>query len=391
MTGITCKADYGQDNLQLITVNICYEYSHWDGSENRIASDDKNSVMKYLGKLALEVVIVILLVWVLWSPRHFEAVHPETYGKAAFPEKEMVIHQPAPANAAIDTLAYRQKMLQLLHDSAVAGWPYQQDYPLPGALLPFHRIVAYYGNFYTPKLGVLGTVPVDSMLARLAATAAMWQAADSSTPVLPAFHYIAVTAQRNPGKDGKYRLRMPEAAINKALALAAQAHALVFLDIQPGHSTLQEELPQLEKYLCRPEVHLGIDPEYAMKGGQAPCTVIGTMDAEEINYAGTWLAGLVKQYQLPPKILVVHRFTQGMVTNYKNIRRQPEVQLVMDMDGFGGVAKKKDTYRSWIARQPVQFTGFKLFYQVDVATGGHLMTPDEVLALFPRPIYIQYQ
>ncbi|SKA30886.1 hypothetical protein SAMN04488128_103367 [Chitinophaga eiseniae] len=348
--------------------------------------------MKYIGKLALEVVVAILLVWIVWSPSRDHGVnHPETYGQAAFPEKAVDVRRPAPAGIVTDTLAYRQKMLQLLHDSAVIAWPYQRDYPAPGALLPFHRIVAYYGNFYTPKLGVLGSVPVDSMLARLAATAAMWRAADSSTPVLPAFHYIAVTAQRNPGKDGKYRLRMPEAAIEKVLELAAQAHALVFLDIQPGHSTLQEELPQLEKYLARPEVHLGIDPEYSMKGGQVPCSVIGTLDAEDINYAGSWLAGLVKRHGLPPKILVVHRFTQGMVTNYRDIRLRPEVQIVMDMDGFGGVAKKKDTYRSWIARQPVQFTGFKLFYQVDVATGGRLMGPDEVLALFPRPIYIQYQ
>ncbi|MGN7818508.1 hypothetical protein ACTJJB_00190 [Chitinophaga sp. 22536] len=348
--------------------------------------------MKYIGKLAVELAVVILLLWVLWTPsHHFKVERPETYGKAAFPEKEVIVNKSGPVSVTIDTLAYRQKMLRLLHDSAVAGWPYQRDYPLAGALLPFHRIVAYYGNFYTPKLGVLGTVPVDTMLAQLAATAAMWQAADTSTPVLPAFHYIAVTAQRNPGKDGKYRMRMPASAISNALETAARAHALVFLDIQPGHSTLQEELPVLEKYLLRPEVHLGIDPEYSMKYGQPPCSVIGTMDAEDINYASSWLADLVKQHQLPPKILVVHRFTQGMVTNYRNIRLQPEVQIVMDMDGFGGVAKKKDTYRCWIAHQPVQFTGFKLFYQVDIATGGHLMGPDEVLGLFPRPIYIQYQ
>jgi ribosomal protein S2 len=34
-------------------------------------------------------------------------------------------------------------------------------------------------------------------------------------------------------------------------------------------------------------------------------------------------------------VLIVHRFTQGMVTNYKKIKTVPEVQVVMDMDGFG--------------------------------------------------------
>ncbi|NML38513.1 hypothetical protein HHL17_14990 [Chitinophaga sp. G-6-1-13] len=342
--------------------------------------------MKQAGKWMAGILVLVILGWVLWkSFRRPKEERPLTKEITAVPNKRET------GGAVLDTAAYQQKMLRLLHDSAATAWPYQRDYPLPGALLPFHRVVAYYGNFYTPRLGVLGTVPVDSMLAQLAAAAAMWQAADTSTPVLQAFHYIAVTAQRNPGKDGKYRMRMPESAINKALELATRAHALVFLDIQPGHSKLQEELPLLEKYLVRPEVHLGIDPEYSMKHGQPPCTVIGTMDAEDINYASSWLADLVKQHRLPPKILVVHRFTRGMVTNYKNIRLHPEVQLVMDMDGFGSVTKKKNTYRTWIAHQPVQFTGFKLFYQVDIATGGHLMGPDEVLALFPRPVYIQYQ
>jgi hypothetical protein len=36
-----------------------------------------------------------------------------------------------------------------------------------------------------------------------------------------------------------------------------------------------------------------------------------------------------------PKVLVVHRFTQGMVTNYKKNKTVPEVQVVMHMDGFG--------------------------------------------------------
>jgi hypothetical protein len=39
----------------------------------------------------------------------------------------------------------------------------------------------------------------------------------------------------------------------------------------------------------------------------------------------------------------------------------------------------------------VQFTGFKLFYRNDKKNGSRLMTPAEVLALHPKPLYIQYQ
>jgi ribosomal protein S2 len=42
----------------------------------------------------------------------------------------------------------------------------------------------------------------------------------------------------------------------------------------------------------------------------------------------------VVKKQASIKVLIVHRFTQGMVTNYKN-KKVPEVQVVMDMDGFG--------------------------------------------------------
>ena len=100
----------------------------------------------------------------------------------------------------------------------------------------------------------------------------------------------------------------------------------------------------------------------------------------------------MKENNLTPKILVVHRFTENMLTDYKNIKPTPEVQVVMDMDGWGGKAKKLGTYKYFVAGEPVQFTGFKLFYKNDIKDPGtSLLTPDELLKLNPRPIYIQYQ
>ena len=265
-------------------------------------------------------------------------------------------------------------------------------YPNARAILPFKRVVAYYGNFYSKAMGVLGEYPADQMLAQLASTTAMWAAADPSTPAVPAIHYIAVVAQATAGKDGKYILRMPDDQIEHALDLANQIQGLVFLDVQVGLSTLQTELPMLEKYLKMPQVHLAIDPEFSMKYGNRPGTVIGTFDAADINYAAEYLAGLVRENHLPPKMLVIHRFTQAMVTNYKKIQPLPEVQIVMDMDGFGSKELKTGTYTRVIYPEPVQFTGIKLFYKNDSrppSTG--LFTPAEVLKLTPAPIYIQYQ
>jgi hypothetical protein len=270
-------------------------------------------------------------------------------------------------------------------------WPVHAAYPKAGAVLPFKRIVAYYGNFYSVQMGVLGEYPPDKMLHMLTLTADAWAAADPSTPVVPALDYIVVSAQNVPARDGKYRLRMPASQIEKAIGLAERVEGLVFLDVQPGWSTVEEELPRLAPYLKRPDVQLALDPEFALTDGKRPGAWVGTLNAAQINFAARFLAKIVRENHLPPKILVIHRFTEPMVTDFRSIKPLPEVELVMDLDGFGAPPLKAFTYKTYIARQPVQFTGFKLFYKNDVRNGQHLMTPAEILRLSPRPSFILYQ
>ena len=292
----------------------------------------------------------------------------------------------------LDTAKYKQLLTYLANNDTTGKWPAKFTYPLPGAILPFHRIVAFYGNLYSKKMGILGELPKEEMLQKLKKEVAMWQAADSTVPVIPALHYVAVTAQGSPGKDGKHRMRMPDSQMDSMINWAKEINGLVFLDIQVGHSSVAAEVPPLEKYLQLPQVHLGIDPEFSMKTGNVPGTKIGTFDATDINIAIDHLAALVKKYNLPPKILVVHRFTQGMLTNYANIKKVPEVQIVIDMDGWGDKILKKSSYLSYVYREPVEFTGFKLFYKNDTKKGSdQLYTPAELLKFTPKPIYIQYQ
>ena len=271
-------------------------------------------------------------------------------------------------------------------------WPVKTVYPNAGALLPFNRIIAYYGNLYSTKMGVLGEYPEAEMLRRLDVEVKKWEIADPTTPVIPALHYITVVAQGSPGASGMYRARMPDSEIDKVLAIAAKINAIVFLDVQVGFSNVQTEVPLLEKYLKMPNVHLALDPEFSMTGKYPPGKVVGTLDASDINFASNYLATLVRENNLTPKILIIHRYTQKMVTNYKLIKTMPEVQIVMNMDGWGGQAKKIGTYNNFIYPEPVQFTGFKLFYKNDVLSPGTtMMTPATLLKLNPQPVYIQYQ
>jgi hypothetical protein len=270
-------------------------------------------------------------------------------------------------------------------------WPVAGPDPLPGSILPAKRIVAFYGNPLSKRMGILGQLAPDSMLAKLDREVAAWNAADPSTPVQPALHLIALVAQDAPGTSGKYRMRMDSALIEKVYGWAQSRNALLFLDLQVGQGTLQEELPRLIPFLSRPDVHLGIDPEFSMKHHEVPGTKIGTFDAKDVNYASGMLADLVTSLGLPPKILVVHRFTRDMVTGYKRVTLDPRVQIVMNMDGWGPPSLKRESYRRYIYSYPVEYTGFKLFYRNDTKGGGKLMSPADVLALTPRPLYIQYQ
>ena len=313
--------------------------------------------------------------------------------------KDTVAATPSPVAGPLDTALYNKLLLHMANGDSTHRWPVKTAYPHPGALLPFNRIVAYYGNLYSKNMGILGEYPPDEMLRRLKIELKKWQDADPTIPVLPALHYIAVTAQGSPGKDGKYRARMPFKHIDSILHMASRINAIVFLDVQIGFSSVQAEIPQLEKYLKMPNVHLGIDPEFAMgKSGKKPGTIIGTLDAADANWCIEYLGKLVRENNLPPKILMFHRFTKNMLTNARQIHPTPDVQFILDMDGWGPVSLKEDSYKGYVADFPIEFTGFKLFYKNDTRKPRgvnmketQMMTPAQVLSLKPAPIYIQYQ
>ena len=268
-----------------------------------------------------------------------------------------------------------------------ARWLVKGPEPLPGALLPEHLMVAYYGNPKSQKMGILGQLPPEEMLPRLEAAATEWAKADRGRKVVPALHMVVTVAQGKPGKSGLYRLRHPDELIEKVLGWAEERRWIVFLDVQIGGSGVAAELSRLVKYLERPYVHLALDPEYAMQAGGIPGRRVGTLDAAQVNEAVQLLTTIVGRQNIPPKILVVHRFTQGMLTNYGQIKLDPRVQVVVNMDGFGPPRIKEHAYKSYVALEPVQFTGFKLFYKKD----RPMMPPERVLGLTPKPVYIQYQ
>ncbi len=258
--------------------------------------------------------------------------------------------------------------------------------PLP-SLLPEHLIVAYYGNPLAKEMGILGEVPPDQMIGKLQQQAAAYSAADASRSVIPALDLVTPAAQRWPGDDGRYRARMKPELIEQVAGWAEANNALLILDVQIGQSNVPEEVEVLMPYLRRPYVHLALDPEFAMPSGRVPGDVVGTLDAATVDGTVHTLSQLVAAEHLPPKILIIHRFTDSMLTNAWAIARDPNVQVVVTMDGFGPPALKQAQYHSYVRDQAVGFSGIKLFYHHDQP----LLTPQQVLGLDPHPDLVIYQ
>src|SRR5512146_1137520 len=101
----------------------------------------------------------------------------------------------------------------------LANWPAGPE-RVSGSLLPENRIVAYYGNPHSKKMGVLGEYPEQEMLGMLDKTVAQWRAADPSTPVIPAIHLVTVVAQGAAGPDGGWRRRESSQTIEQTYSWA---------------------------------------------------------------------------------------------------------------------------------------------------------------------------
>jgi hypothetical protein len=256
-----------------------------------------------------------------------------------------------------------------------------------GAILPGRRIVSYYGNPLSSALGIMGALPPRQMLDKLQQQADVYTQLDPRRPALPALELITPVAQGTAGADGLYRFRMDDTLIDEVAGWAESRGYLLILDMQIGGSTVAAEIQPLLPYLARPNVELALDPEFAMPAGVTPGAIIGSLDACAINGAISTLDALVQAHQLPPKVLIVHRFTEHMVTNALQIRPTSGVQVAIDMDGFGSPELKAAGYQIAVADEPVQYAGIKLFYTQDMP----LMSPADVLAFMPVPDVVIYQ
>ena len=271
--------------------------------------------------------------------------------------------------------------------AAMATTPPTSRTPLAGALLPEYRIVAYYGHPHDSNMGIVGEMPLDELTEKLRKQADAFEAADPSRPVVPALELIATVAQRDPQFDGTYILDTDHETLREYIDYAAEHDLLVILDLQIGRGTVALEIEKVRDLLERPNVHLALDPEFAIAEGETPGDHIGSLSAESIAYAQQVLAEISAEQGIPPKLLIVHQFREDMISEKDQLGPMPGVQLVIDADGFGEPELKTFVYNYLVRDEPVEFGGIKLFYSQD----SPLMKPREILDLVPAPDVIIYQ
>jgi hypothetical protein len=197
------------------------------------------------------------------------------------------------------------------------------------------QILSYYGSPYTAQMGILGALDPATLVAEVKAHAETYDALNGFRSVRPALHIVYGAAQAAPGLDGDYLLYVDDATMREYIDLACENDLLVFVDMQIGRSDVETEVRKTLPYLELPNVHLAIDPEFAMAHGEVPGQRIGTIDAADLNAAQTVVEEFIEAEGLDDKILVVHQFLDKMITRPELIVDFERVRLVVDMDGFG--------------------------------------------------------
>ncbi|SDM10308.1 hypothetical protein SAMN05660642_01669 [Geodermatophilus siccatus] len=263
---------------------------------------------------------------------------------------------------------------------------------LPGGgqlLFPQHFLVALYGSPGTGALGVLGEQDLPASVERAQAHAADYEPLVQDATVVPAFEVIATVASSVAGPDGNYSTELPVEELRPWVEAAGEAGMYVVIDLQPGRTDFVTQAEQYRSLLELPHVGLALDPEWRLGPDEVHLTQIGSVSIDEVNEVVTWLADLTRGGDLPQKLLLLHQFRVDMIPDRDRLdTSRDELALMVHADGQGGQGDKQATWRTLRQTEPDEVAwGWKNFYDEDVP----MLTPEETVAVEPRPDLISYQ
>ena len=255
-------------------------------------------------------------------------------------------------------------------------------------LLANTTVVAFYGHPSSKKMGILGLYPKEEVARQVKNYARMYDAVNGKDTAMAAFYLIYGTCWPA-GEIGYLSDEITEEYIN----YAQEQGMLVFIDHQIGKYTVEESMKRILPFLKYPNVHLAIDPEWRTL---KPMREIGSITAAELNKAQRIMQDYIVENGIPGiRMLVVHQFQEKMISNRPDVKADLDrVLLVHTADGFGSPPLKKNTYAMNTKADNMPTKGFKLFFKSDFPLAGYdnpLLSPEEVMALEPRPGLVMYQ
>lgn len=252
---------------------------------------------------------------------------------------------------------------------------------------PFHKTtwVTYYGRPGVEVMGILGEFSIEELIPKLEAQATVYDEANGpELGVEAAFHLVYGMATKAPGDDGTHLAFIRDELVMDYINAAAEHDMSVILDIQIGNLSPAEALAVGLPYLQYPNVHLALDPEFAMShpNQERPGNPIGFVTTSQLNEAQALMQDYMRENKIRGRrILIIHQFIESMIRDDgRLLDRLYRIDTVITADGFGGPWPKISKYNDFITPK-VEFSGFKLFYRWDEP----LMTERQVLGIDRYP------
>ena len=283
--------------------------------------------------------------------------------------------------------------------------------PGVGAPLPDNRIVAAYGIVGGVDFnGPASTLDMlTSFLPQLQQLGQQYAQLDPTHPVKLAIDLVVNVIQPCSAFP-KYCSSWTDSGTMQAyIDFCKQHDLLLFFDLQLGTEPVKDAIMNhvatyLEKYDF---VELALDTEfhfpntpsgYADAAGYPCC--LGWMNASEINWAEQELAQISLQHHLPRKVVLVHQWNPAVLPDKDKIATNPDVSLVLQSDGFGAYSNKLGDYQVFVQQDLLEYGGYKLFftygdggsaYDFDYNGDRQVQTPQQILQVFPQPLFVSYQ
>lgn len=249
-------------------------------------------------------------------------------------------------------------------------------------LFPQNRVLTLYGA--AGGFGVLGRKSLRGAAKKLRKQLKPYRNL-SHKPVIGGFDLVAVIATSCQNRRDKCRTRVSDKVIRRYLKKIRGMNGRLVLDIQPARSNVISEISHLRNFIREPDVDVAIDAEWNVGKHGTPGQTQGSISAKKLNKASLEIQSIIRNQDLPQKLMIVHQFRKGSISKDGKVKRRDDVDVTFNFDGIGSPSAKKAGYRQ--LSRPRLFNGFSLFYKLD----DEMMRPKGVLKLDPKPDYVMYQ